>query len=79
MKQKELEEKQAAMSDNELIKIAENQVIELARTGGKSFKMCVPVRVTDTDMILSEIIKRYKRSVTSAKTFKTGGYLRWVR
>ena len=54
------QQKQAKMSDNELIKLAEKEVSELARTYGQSHKMCIPPMVTDTDMLLSELIRRFK-------------------
>ena len=53
-------EQQAVMPDKELIELAEKQVSELARTGGRSHRMCVPPMITDTDMLLSELIRRFK-------------------
>lgn len=53
-------QKQAEMSDKQLIELAEKQVTELARTGGRSHKMCVPPQTTDTDMLFSELIRRFK-------------------
>ena len=55
-----LAEKQAAMPDEELIAFAEKQVSELARTRGRSHRMCVPPMITDTDMLLSELIRRFE-------------------
>jgi hypothetical protein len=56
----QFEKKQAAISDKELIELAEKQVTELAKTGGRSHRMCVPPMITDTDMIFCELIKRFK-------------------
>jgi hypothetical protein len=64
MKTEEFKKRQAEMSDQELIELAENQVSELARTGGRSHRMCIPPMITDTDMILGEIIRRFKKITT---------------
>lgn len=64
MTTKEFEEKQSAMSNEELIELASSQMRELAKTGGKSHTMCVPPNITDTDMVLSELIKRFNRAIT---------------
>lgn len=61
MKTEEFEKRQAEMSDKELIERAEKEVSELARTYGKSHRMCIPPMITDTDIILSEVIRRYKK------------------
>lgn len=55
---------QAAMPDEELIEKAEHQISELAKTGGKSITLCVPPEITDTDIILSEIVERYKSLIS---------------
>lgn len=52
--------KQQAMTNEELVKRASDQVSSLCKTGGRSLTMCVPPKVTDTDMILSELIRRYE-------------------
>lgn len=46
----------AAMSTAELVEKAKQTVSDLCK-GGK-MKMCVPVQVDDSDMILSEVIRR---------------------
>ena len=63
MTEKELKEKQEAMSNEALIGFAEDQITELARTGGRSHKMCVPQSITDTDMLFSELIRRFKKAL----------------
>ncbi len=63
MSHEEFLKKQADMSNKELIERATEELSKLCKTGGKSFTMCVPVRVTDTDMIISELIKRYKNKI----------------
>jgi len=63
---KKLNELQESIPDEALIKEAEKQIFELARTGGKSHKMCVPPMPDDTDMILSELVRRYKKAIDLA-------------
>jgi len=57
----DFEKRQAAMSDKELIELAHKEVSELCKTGGRSLRMCVPPMITDTDMVLCEVIKRFER------------------
>lgn len=54
---------QSEMSNTELIKLAHDQVVNLALTGGKSHKMSVPPQITDTDMLFCELIRRFKKAV----------------
>ena len=56
----EFELKQSKMSDSELINLCQKEVGELASTYGKSHRMTIPPMITDTDMLLSELIKRFK-------------------
>lgn len=67
MTEKRLKELQESMGDKELIEEVENQISELARTGGRSHKMCVPPMPTDTDMILSELVRRYKARLVNER------------
>lgn len=53
--------KQAAMSDAELAELAEKEVHNLAGSYGKSLHMSIPPMITDTDMLLCELIKRFKK------------------
>lgn len=53
--------KQAAMSDAELAELAEKEVNNLAGSYGKSHHMSIPPMITDTDMLLCELIKRFKK------------------
>ena len=48
--------KQSKMSDRTFM----SEGGELASTYGKSHRMTIPPMVTDTDMLLSELIKRFK-------------------
>jgi hypothetical protein len=47
-----------------LIEKAKISLSRLCETGGKSFTMSVPVRLEDTDVILSEIIKRFEKIIS---------------
>lgn len=50
--------------DTELAKLAEKAVFDMCQSGGRSFTMTVPPRVTDSDMLLSELIERFKRLIS---------------
>ncbi|MBF0553664.1 MAG: hypothetical protein HQK96_03820 [Nitrospirae bacterium] len=65
MTMEDFENKQAQMSNEELIELVNKQIIELARTGGKSHRMCIPPSIKDTDMLLSELVKRFKVAISS--------------
>jgi hypothetical protein len=66
-KTEEFEQRQAEMSNEELIERAEKEVSELARTYGKSHRMCIPPMITDTDIILSELIRRFKSALANER------------
>lgn len=51
---------QQQMKNSELIELVEKAISKMCKTGGRSFTMSVPVRVEDTDMILSGMVKRFK-------------------
>lgn len=55
------------MSDKELTERAEKEICDLAKTCGKSHRMCVPPMITDTDIILSELLRRYKSKLEALK------------
>jgi hypothetical protein len=61
MTTEKFEQKQAEMSNEELIRLANKEVIELAKTYGNSHKMSVPPSINDTDMLLSEVIRRFEK------------------
>lgn len=48
------------ISNLELTEKAQSILSKLCSTGGKSFTMTVPPRLDDSDMILSELIERFK-------------------
>jgi len=51
----------AAITNEQLISHAENEISKLAKSGGLSHRMRVPPEPTDTDMLLSELLNRFKR------------------
>ena len=54
------EEEQLALSNEELYNLMNEELSKLCNTGGRSFTMTVPVRVKDTDMLIAEMMKRFK-------------------
>lgn len=55
--QKEVSE----ITDLELSQLAYKAVSRLCKTGGQSFTMTVPPRKDDTDIVLSELNKRFMK------------------
>jgi len=53
-------QQQEDMSDNELLQEVHQQLTELCKSGGQSFTMTVPPSVKDFDMLISELIRRFK-------------------
>lgn len=60
------EELQSKMKDEDLLKLIEDKLRLLCKTGGKSLTMTVPPRTDDFDMLICELIKRYKNILNSA-------------
>lgn len=65
MTQELLEKQLSEIKDYELVQKCRNQVRELAKTGGRSHRMTVPVHRDDTDIILSELIDRFEKTIKS--------------
>lgn len=63
MTTEQFEENQADMYDGELIKLVEDKLRLLCKTGGKSLTMTVPPRIDDFDMLVCELIRRYKQAL----------------
>lgn len=74
MTTEQFKQKQAAMSNDELIELASKQISELAKTGGRSHMMCVPPMITDTDMIFGELINRFKAVISNPICQHCGKY-----
>jgi len=60
-KTEQFKQKQAEMTDKELHDLVRTELSKLCITGGKSLTICVPPMVTDTDMLISELLNRFKR------------------
>ena len=56
------ERKRSGMSNEELIRLCESELSRLCKTYGQSFAMSIPPRVADTDMLFSELIRRFKEN-----------------
>lgn len=48
------------LTDAELIEKADKILNKLCETGGKSFTMSIPPNTEDTDIVLDELILRFK-------------------
>lgn len=57
----ELKKQQSEMPDSQLLELVKKQISKLAATGGKSHRMTVPPRLDDTDMLFSELVRRYEQ------------------
>ena len=62
MTQELLEKQLSQISNRDLIQKCRDQVRQLAKTGGRSHKMTIPVHRDDTDIILSELINRFEEN-----------------
>lgn len=67
MTTEELHSKLADIPDKELLSICKTELSNMCRSGGKSFTMRVPVTEKDTDMLLSELFRRFDRYSTNKK------------
>jgi len=56
-------EKQASMSDEDLLKLCHEQVSKMCKSGGASFRMSIPPSVNDTDMAFCELCRRYEQAI----------------
>ena len=65
-KTEKFEQKQAGMTDKELHDLVRTELSKLCKTSGKSLTMRVPPMVTDTDMLISELLNRFKRLTNCA-------------
>lgn len=63
MTHEEFQESLKNVSNEVLIDQCDKAVSEMCKNGMKAFTMCVPPRLTDTDIILSELIRRFKNTV----------------
>ncbi|NQY42633.1 MAG: hypothetical protein HRT87_04730 [Legionellales bacterium] len=61
-REQQFRKKQQSVPDLELIETVETKLHKLCETGGKSLTMSVPPMVTDFDMAVCEMIRRFKES-----------------
>ena len=66
--EEQFRDKQANMSNEALIGFVEDQISDLAKSYGKSHKMSIPPSITDTDMLLSELVRRFKEYANQPQT-----------
>lgn len=69
-KEQEFELQKSKISNEELIELAHKEIGELAKTYGKSHKMSIPPRITDTDMLLTEVVKRFEGAQSQTESLK---------
>lgn len=55
-----LRQKQSEMSDKELADLADKQIDNLVKKGDKAITMNVPPEITDTDLLLCELVRRFR-------------------
>lgn len=66
MTHEEFQAQLQAIPDRELAKKADEALSNLCKNGARSFTMTVPPRIDDTDMIFSEIIRRFQLKIETA-------------
>lgn len=60
MTHEEFQKQLEAIPNLELAEKAHSALSKLCSTGGRSFTMTVPPQIDDTDMVLSEVIRRFE-------------------
>ena len=61
----QFKQKQRDMTDEDLIELVGDEISRLTQSDGKSYTMCVPPKITDTDMLLFEMLRRFKSLITN--------------
>lgn len=59
MTEKEFQQKQANVNDETLIETVQTKLAELCKTHGRILSMSIPPKVSDFDMAVCELIRRY--------------------
>ena len=59
----QFDKKQSEMPDNELLEKTRKSLSKLCETGGKSLSMSVPPNVDDFDMLVCELMRRFKNVI----------------
>lgn len=63
MTHEEFQNKVHLISDRKLIEDATIAIEKLCKTGARSFTMTVPPRLDDTDIVLSELTRRFEELI----------------
>lgn len=63
MTHEEFQNKLHSIPDRKLIEDATIAIERLCKTGARSFAMTVPPRLDDTDMVLTELIRRFEELI----------------
>ena len=64
----EFDKRKKSIPDKNLIQLCKEAIKKMCNTGGKAFTMTVPVKIEDTDIILSELVERFEKSINSQPT-----------
>jgi len=60
MTSEEFKTKVESIPGQQLTEMAQAAISELCKTGGQSFTMSAPPSIQDTDIILSEVVRRFE-------------------
>lgn len=65
MTEQQLNKKQAAMSDAELAEKCEKLIFDFDENGEKNWTRSIPPNVNDSDILLCELIRRFRDLTTN--------------
>jgi len=71
MNTEEFEKNRKGMSDEELIRLVREEIHQLTKPFGRKPNLNIPPRITDTDLILREIIDRYENLMDKVKVLES--------
>ena len=60
-KTEEFNKKLSSITDSDLYDLVDKELSKMCKSGGRSFRMCVPAQITDTDILISELLRRFKK------------------
>lgn len=63
MSHEEFQQQCSSIPDLELAKMASDALSVLCKTGGRAFVMSVPPKMSDADIVFSELIRRFEAIV----------------
>ena len=63
MTEEQFDKKQSEKPDKELLEKTRKSLSKLCETGGKSLSMSVPPNVDDFDMLVCELMRRFKNAI----------------